>query len=78
MEVCPPCSYAAEFLESVAEHALLGKMHDATDGYGWSEEHMHKLAEPATRRRIAELIGQCRVHDADAVAHMERALARGR
>lgn len=45
-------------------------------GIGRSLEMAQKLAEPEVRRRIAPLILQAREKDAEAVGHIERALAR--
>ena len=58
-----------------AEGGLLHEMHEATDGYGAEDTHLLKLAEPERRRRIAEVILQCRGYDAEAAEHIEKALA---
>jgi len=41
-----------------------------------SDDPVRDLAPPAARRRMAELIRQCRDHDADAADHIERTLTR--
>lgn len=59
-----------------AEHDLMWQVWRLAGGNGVSDAHVRKLAEPETRRQIAAVILQARDQDAQATAHIERALAR--
>jgi hypothetical protein len=58
-----------------AEHDLMWEIWNLVGGTGFSDEQVRKLAEPAVRRQIAQIIGQARDRDAEAAHQIERALA---
>ena len=57
-----------------AEHDLMWEVWDLAGGNG-NPEAYRKLADPAVRRAIAEIVRQAREQDAQAADHIERALA---
>jgi hypothetical protein len=58
------------------EHDLMWQVWNLVGGTGFSDKHVKKLTDPATRRRIVPLILQARDKDAEAAAQIERALAK--
>jgi len=58
-----------------AEHDLMWKLWDLAGGNG-NPEAYRKLADPAVRRQMVPVILQARDKDAEAVNHIERALAK--
>jgi hypothetical protein len=48
---------------------------DCCGGNGRSPEHVQRFADPATRRRIVELIREAKREDEQAIEHIEAALA---
>ncbi len=61
----------------VAEHDLMWAVWESAGGNGVSDAHERKLADPGVRRRIIPLIRLARKEDAEAAAHVERALQLG-
>jgi hypothetical protein len=61
-----------------AEHDLSWKIADLVGGFGFEESMVRKLADPGIRREIVPLILEARDKDAEAAAHIERALTDGR
>jgi len=57
------------------EHDLMWKVWGEMGGLGQGPEQAKKLAEPAARRRSAELLRQAAALDENATEHMEQALA---
>jgi hypothetical protein len=51
------------------------KVWGCVGGNGRSPEHVRRFADRDTRRRIAELIGEARKLDEQAVEHIEKAIA---
>lgn len=58
-----------------AEHDLMWQLWNLVGGVNYSEEHVARLAEPATRRQMVPIILQARDLDAQAAEQIERALA---
>lgn len=73
-----PFQMAEDLLHAAAlyagEHDLMWKIWDLAGGNGNPQAHL-KLADPAVRRQMVQLILQARDKDALAVDHIERALA---
>jgi hypothetical protein len=57
------------------EHDLMWEIWDCCGGNGRSPRHVERFADPATRRRIVELIRQAKCEDEQAIAHIELALS---
>lgn len=57
-----------------AEHDLMWEVWNLAGGNGMTDTHVRALADPAARRAIAPVILRARDHDAEAAAHLERAL----
>jgi len=72
---------AAEDLRAAAvcyriEHDLVWKMWGLVGGPVISEEHAGRLADPDVRQQTSDLILEAGDHDAEAIRHIERALAK--
>jgi hypothetical protein len=59
-----------------AEHGLMWKNWELVGGLGHSKDKVKKFAEPSIRRQIAEIILEAREKEAEAVKHLECALAK--
>jgi hypothetical protein len=59
-----------------AEHGLMWKNWELVGGLGRSDDKVKKFAEPAIRRQIAAIILEAREKEAEAIKHLERALAK--
>jgi hypothetical protein len=57
-----------------AEHDLMWQIWGLVGGNGRSEDHIHKLADPAVRRAIVALILRARDKDREAAGFIERAI----
>jgi hypothetical protein len=57
----------------VAEHGLMWKVNRLAGGQ-WPGDHLPKLADPAVRQQIAEILLKCRDRDLEAAEHIEKAL----
>ena len=57
------------------EHDLMWEIWNCCGGNGRSPKHIERFADPATRRRIVELIREARREDEQAIRHIEAALA---
>jgi hypothetical protein len=60
------------------EHDLMWEIWGCGDGNGRSPEHLQRFADPATRRRMAELIREAKREDEEAIRQIEAALAAAR
>jgi hypothetical protein len=56
------------------EHDLMWRIWGCVGGNGRSPSHVQRFADPATRRRIIELIRKARHEDEEAIEHIEAAL----
>jgi hypothetical protein len=65
---------AAECFE--AEHDLMWKIWELVGGNGCSDDHVRKLAEPAVRQRIAQIILLAKEKEQEAAGWIEQALHR--
>ena len=59
-----------------AEHDLMWKIWNLMGGYGHDEAKVRLFAEPEVRSQMIPLIHEARDKDAEAIQHIERALAR--
>ncbi len=59
-----------------AEHTLMWQVWALVGGPGDSEEHASRFADPAVRKKTAELILQAREKDVEAAGRIEEALQR--
>jgi hypothetical protein len=57
------------------EHDLMWEIWSCCGGNGRSPKHMERFADPATRRKIVELIREAKREDEEAIRHIEAALA---
>jgi len=57
------------------EHDLMWEIWNCCGGNGRSPEHIRRFADPATRRRIVELIREAKREDEQAIRHIEAALS---
>ena len=57
------------------EHDLMWDIWNCCGGNGRSPKHVERFADPATRRRIVELIREAKREDEKAIQHIEAALA---
>ncbi|MDX9981746.1 MAG: hypothetical protein RBU25_17125 [Lentisphaeria bacterium] len=60
------------------EHDLMWQVWDCCGGNGRTPEHVRRFADPAARRRIAELVQEAKREDEQAIRHIEAALAASR
>lgn len=67
----PLCSAIGRYQ---AEHDLMWQLWDLVGGINYSEDHVRKLAKPATRHQMVPIILQARDRDAKAAEEIERAL----
>jgi RNA polymerase sigma factor (sigma-70 family) len=76
---CEP-DMAAEISKAIecyeAEHGLMWRNWGLVGGIGRSDDKVKKFAEPAVRRQIAEIILEAREKEAEAIRHLELALAK--
>jgi hypothetical protein len=56
------------------EHDLMWQMWDCVGGNGRSPEHVECFADPATRRRLIEVIRKAKHQDEQAIEHIDAAL----